>query len=63
MVEIKNWDKFQENYDSVFQIKHRKTLKGLKEIFFWYDDKENEKNFKFQKNFNIEILNRIYCVV
>ena len=52
----KNYNKYKKWCDSYFYLPHRKEPRGIGGIFFDYETKDWEKNFKFIKDLGIEFI-------
>ena len=53
----KNYNKYKKWCDSYFYLPHRKEPRGIGGIFFDYETKEWEKNFKFIQDLGEEFVN------
>ena len=52
----KNYNKYKQWCDSYFYLPHRKEPRGIGGIFFDYETKDWEKNFKFVQDLGIEFI-------
>jgi coproporphyrinogen III oxidase len=52
----KNYNKYKKWCDNYFYLPHRKELRGIGGIFFDYESKDWEKNFKFVQDLSIEFI-------
>ena len=53
----KNYNKYKKWCDSYFYLPHRKEPRGIGGIFFDYETKDWEKNFKFVQDLGVEFIN------
>ena len=53
----KNYNKYKKWCDDYFYLPHRKEPRGIGGIFFDYETKDWEKNFKFVQDLGIEFIN------
>ena len=53
----KNYNKYKKWCDSYFYLPHRKEPKGIGGIYFDYETKDWEKNFKFVQDLGVEFIN------
>ena len=53
----KNYNKYKKWCDNYFYLPHRKEPRGIGGIFFDYETKDWEKNFKFVQELGIEFIN------
>ena len=53
----KNYNKYKKWCDEYFYLPHRREPRGIGGIFFDYEIKDWEKNFKFVKDLGIEFIN------
>ncbi len=53
----KNYNKYKKWCDDYFYLPHRKEPRGIGGIFFDYETKDWEKNFKFVQELGIEFIN------
>ena len=52
----KNYNKYKKWCDNYFYLPHRKEPRGIGGIFFDYETKDWEKNFKFVKDLGVEFI-------
>ena len=53
----KNYNKYKKWCDAYFYLPHRKEARGIGGVFFDYETKDWEKNFKFAQDLGIEFIN------
>jgi coproporphyrinogen III oxidase len=53
----KNYNKYKKWCDNYFYLPHRKEPRGIGGIFFDYETKDWEKNFKFVQDLGVEFIN------
>jgi coproporphyrinogen III oxidase len=53
----KNYNKYKKWCDAYFYLPHRKEPRGIGGIFFDYETKDWEKNFKFVQDLGVEFIN------